>query len=48
MLTVAALAVVFFATLPFYYDVNAGQFGIFFFNLFVFVLMAHGWNLIGG
>lgn len=44
----AALGVVFFATLPFYYDVHNGQFGIFFFNIFVYVIVAQGWNLIGG
>jgi branched-chain amino acid transport system permease protein len=42
------LAVVFLATLPFYYDVNRGQFGIFFFNVFVYTIMAQGWNLLGG
>jgi branched-chain amino acid transport system permease protein len=42
------LAVVFFATLPFYYDVNNGQFGIFFFNVFVYTIVSQGWNLIGG
>jgi branched-chain amino acid transport system permease protein len=43
-----ALAVLFLATLPFYYDVDRGQFGIFFFNVFVYVIMAQGWNLLGG
>jgi branched-chain amino acid transport system permease protein len=45
---IAALAVLFFATLPFYYDVHSGQFGIFFFNIFVYGIMAQGWNLVGG
>ncbi len=44
----AALAVLFFATLPFYYDVHNGQFGVFFFNVFVYVIVAQGWNLVGG
>lgn len=44
----AVVAVVFFATLPFYYDVNNGQFGIFFFNVFVYAIVSQGWNLIGG
>jgi branched-chain amino acid transport system permease protein len=44
----AVVAVVFFATLPFFYDVNRGQFGIFFFNVFIYAIMAQGWNLIGG
>jgi branched-chain amino acid transport system permease protein len=43
-----ALAVVFFGTLPFYYDVHNGQWGIFFFNVFVYVIVAQGWNLISG
>ena len=43
-----ALAVVFFGTLPFYYDVHRGQWGIFFFNVFVYVIVAQGWNLISG
>ena len=42
------LAVVFLATLPFFYDVDKGQFGIFFFNVFVYTIMAQGWNLLGG
>lgn len=44
----AALAVLFFATLPFYYDVHNGQFGVFFFNVFVYVIVAQGWNLVSG
>ncbi len=47
-LVLGALAVVFFATLPFYYDVHNGQFGVFFFNVFVYVIVAQGWNLVGG
>lgn len=47
-LGIGALAVVFFATLPFYYDVHKGQFGVFFFNVFVYVIVAQGWNLVGG
>lgn len=43
-----ALAVVFFGTLPFYYDVHNGQYGIFFFNIFVYVIVAQGWNLVSG
>ncbi len=42
------LAVVFFGTLPFYYDVHNGQYGVFFFNVFVYAIVAQGWNLIGG
>lgn len=44
----AALGVLFFATLPFYYDVHNGQFGVFFFNVFVYVIVAQGWNLVSG
>ena len=47
-LGLGALAVVFFATLPLYYDVHTGQFGIFFFNVFVYTIVAQGWNLVGG
>lgn len=46
--SLAALAVLFFATLPFYYDVHNGQFGVFFFNVFVYVIVAQGWNLVSG
>ncbi len=44
----AVLAVLFFATLPLFYDVNKGQFGIFFFNVFVYVIVSQGWNIVGG
>jgi len=44
----ATVAVLFFAILPLFYDVNTGQFGIFFFNVFIYAIMAQGWNLIGG
>ena len=42
------VALVFFGTLPFYYDVHNGQYGVFFFNVFVYVIVAQGWNLVGG
>ena len=47
-LTVAAVVVVFFATLPTYYDVANGQLGIFFFTVFIYGTVAQGWNLVAG
>jgi branched-chain amino acid transport system permease protein len=44
----AAVAVVFLATLPFYYDVHNGQFGIFLFMVFIYGIVSQGWNLVGG
>jgi branched-chain amino acid transport system permease protein len=44
----AIVAVVFFGTLPFYYDVHNGQLGIFFFMVFVYGIVAQGWNLVAG
>jgi branched-chain amino acid transport system permease protein len=44
----AVVVVVFLATLPFYYDVHNGQFGIFFFMVFIYGVVAQGWNLVGG
>lgn len=47
-IVVSAVAVLFFATLPLYYDVHAGQFGIFFFTVFCYGIVAQGWNLVAG
>jgi branched-chain amino acid transport system permease protein len=47
-LGVGLVAVVFFATLPLYYDVHRGQLGIFFFTVFVYGIVAQGWNLVAG
>lgn len=44
----AAIVVVFFATLPLYYDVGKGQLGIFFFTVFIYGIVAQGWNLVAG
>ena len=44
----ALVAIVFFATLPFYYNVNDGQLGIFFFTVFMYGIVAQGWNLVAG
>jgi branched-chain amino acid transport system permease protein len=44
----AIVVAVFFATLPFYYDVAAGQLGIFFFMVFIYATVAQGWNLVSG
>jgi branched-chain amino acid transport system permease protein len=45
---IAVVAVVFFATLPLYYDVHNGQLGIFFFTVFIYGTVAQGWNLVAG
>lgn len=45
---VGVVVVVFFATLPFYYDVHNGQLGIFFFMVFSYGIVAQGWNLVAG
>ena len=47
-LIVGAVAVLFFATLPLYYDVANGQLGIFFFTVFIYGTVAQGWNLVAG
>ncbi len=44
----AAVAVLFFATLPAYYDVANKQLGIFFFMVFIYGVAAQGWNLVAG
>ena len=38
----------FLGTLPFYYDVHNGQFGIFLFTVFMYGIVAQGWNLVAG
>jgi branched-chain amino acid transport system permease protein len=45
---VLAVAIVFFATLPLFYDVGSGQFGVFLFLVFIYAIVAQGWNLVGG
>ena len=45
---IAAVVVIFFGTLPFYYDVHNGEFGIFFFTVFIYGVVAQGWNLVAG
>lgn len=47
-LVVAVVAVVFFMTLPLYYDVHEGQLGIFFLTVFIYGIVAQGWNLVAG
>ena len=47
-LGVALIAVVFFATLPLYYDVHNGQWGIILFMVFTYGIVAQGWNLVAG
>jgi branched-chain amino acid transport system permease protein len=45
---VGIVVVLFLGTLPFYYDVHRGQFGIFLFTVFVYGIVAQGWNLVAG
>ena len=45
---IAAVAVVFLATLPFFYDVANGEIGIFLFTVFIYGTVAQGWNLVAG
>jgi hypothetical protein len=42
------VAIVFFATLPLYYDVANGELGILFFMVFIYGVVAQGWNLVAG
>jgi branched-chain amino acid transport system permease protein len=44
----AAIVIVFFGTLPLFYDVANGEFGIFFFTVFIYGIVAQGWNLVAG
>ncbi len=44
----AVVAVLFFATFPLYYDVANKELGILFFMVFVYGVVAQGWNLIAG
>jgi len=45
---VAVVFIVFFGTLPLFYDVANGEFGIFFFTVFIYGIVAQGWNLVAG
>lgn len=47
-LGVGIIAVLFFATLPLYYDVANGQLGILLFLVFIYGIVAQGWNLVAG
>ena len=47
-LGVAVIAILFFTTLPFYYSVANGQLGILFFLVFIYGIVAQGWNLVAG
>jgi branched-chain amino acid transport system permease protein len=47
-LIIAIVAIVFFATLPLYYDVANGELGILFFMVFIYGCVAQGWNLVAG
>jgi len=45
---VLVVVVVFLATLPLFYDVHNGQFGVFLFLVFIYGIVGQGWNLVGG
>jgi branched-chain amino acid transport system permease protein len=45
---VLVVVVVFLATLPLFYDVHNGQFGVFLFLVFIYGIVAQGWNLVAG
>jgi branched-chain amino acid transport system permease protein len=45
---ISLVVVVFFGTLPFYYDVHNGQAGIFLLTVFTYGIVATGWNLVAG
>jgi branched-chain amino acid transport system permease protein len=45
---IALVAVVFFGTLPFFYDVHSGQWGYVLFMVFIYATVSQAWNLIGG
>jgi len=45
---IAAVAVVVLGTLPFYYDVHNGQWGVILFMVFIYAIASQAWNLIGG
>jgi branched-chain amino acid transport system permease protein len=47
-LGLAVVAVAFFATLPAYYDVANKELGVFFFMVFIYGIVAQGWNLVAG
>jgi branched-chain amino acid transport system permease protein len=44
----AAVAVLFFATFPLYYDVANKELGILFLLVFIYGVVAQGWNLVAG
>ena len=45
---VLVVVVVFLAILPLFYDVHNGQFGVFLFLVFIYGIVAQGWNLVAG
>jgi branched-chain amino acid transport system permease protein len=47
-LIVGIVAVLFFATFPLYYDVANKELGIVFFMVFIYGVVAQGWNLVAG
>jgi branched-chain amino acid transport system permease protein len=47
-LSIAIVFIVFFATFPLYYDVSKKELGIVFILVFVYGIVAQGWNLVAG
>jgi branched-subunit amino acid ABC-type transport system permease component len=45
---IIALLIIAFATLPFYVDVNTSYLGYYLFMVFIFIIVAQGWNIAAG
>ena len=48
LIILGAFILIIFATLPFYVDVDASFVGYYLFIVFVYIIMAQGWNLVAG
>jgi len=47
-IALSVVAVVFFATVPFWLDVDESYFGYYFFIVCIYVIVSQGWNLVAG
>jgi branched-chain amino acid transport system permease protein len=47
-LGIGFLVLIAFATAPFYFDVDRSYFGYYLFLVFVYIIIAQGWNLVSG
>ncbi len=45
---IAPVLIIALATLPFYVDVNTSYLGYYLFMVFIFIIVAQGWNLVAG